>query len=146
MASRRIRGHLPLALLAICLVLSATDLWKRVTSFDASNVSKDMVSSWEQRMQVVRGALPPDITAVGYMDEGSLRGGTLGLDTPEFFMTQYGLAPVVVRLDAREDWIIGNFGSSLDVKAITSWLRTKYPRYAAKDLGFGIYLIHRSGR
>ena len=140
------KRFLPFVLAALLLISSGRLLLKGLTSFNASNVSHDAVSSWDVHMRSVAAALPPGVHVVGYLEDKNLDATLPGPDLAEFFLTQYGLAPVVVQAGADHDWIVGNFGGALAQTKIRSALDRTLGSYTMQDFGFGVHLIHRFGR
>ncbi len=94
-------------------------------------------------MQLVRAALPPQVKFVGYLQGADLEGSTAFPDLAEYFLAQYGLAPVVLEKGHDYEWVLGNFGHSLRPHEIEPVLEKMLGRITTQDFGFGIYLIHR---
>lgn len=103
-----------------------------------------MLHPWEERMKSIRENLPPNIFIVGYLESTDIFPSDK-YDDAELFMTQYGMAPVVLRMGYEFEWIIGNFGNAIPLQSIESWLDQRLGNYTIQNLGFGIYLIHRIG-
>jgi hypothetical protein len=133
---------LPFALAAFCLISAGRLLLETLKSFDPLNVSNDMVTSWDTHMRLVQEALPSDVSVAGYLENADLRGSTSTQDLAEFFLTQYGLAPVVLQKGSNHEWIVGNFGHTLAPHEL-SVLDQMLGSHTTQDFGFGIYLIHR---
>lgn len=96
----------------------------------------DGVAKWEERMQPVRSALPPEIREVGYISDNE----NTAL-VQEYSLTRFALAPVVVRRSVDHEWIIGNFTDP----GLEDILNTQISaEYTVQKFGAGIYLIHRS--
>jgi hypothetical protein len=93
-----------------------------VKAYGSMSPSNDMVSGWEQKMKSIRQALPADVLTVGYLEKADLPGSTALHDPAEFFLAQYGLAPVVLERGFGAEWIVGNFGGGVSVETLTSWL------------------------
>lgn len=122
---------------------------------------KNEVVVWENRLGRVKQELPEGITHVGYLSEwdfpdrqlppGLERNGyTTEWDLPvqyrdvgslnEFRLTKYTLAPIIVERGSNYDWIIGNFSA----RPFKAWLQETIGNYQLKEIGGGIYLIHRT--
>lgn len=101
-----------------------------------------MVTSWDAHMQLVKAALPSEVSVAGYLENGDLKGSFSIQDLAEFFLTQYGLAPVVLQKGSDHQWIVGNFGHTL-VPHELSVLNQMLGLHTTQDFGFGIYLIHK---
>jgi len=102
------------------------------------------VSAWEARLEPLKRALPENTRVLGYVSDLDL------LENPdqnqifneidELPLTQYSLAPILVRPGADEEWLIGNFTRP----EMNTYLQTRLPGgYDIQSFGFGIYLIHR---
>lgn len=98
-----------------------------------------MVSKWEERIQVLREALPKDVTQVGYIDDAALTGDSSLLDVNEFQLMQYSVAPVAINSGINHKWVIGNFNNDENLEP---WLDTQLGEYELEGFGFGLYLIH----
>lgn len=140
-----LRKYAPIALALLCLLSAGVHLSDTLRSFEAKSVSQDMVARWEERMLLVAEALPPPVSVVGYLDASDLRASQTPLDTAEFFLTQYALAPVAIEQGARHEWIVGNFGAAVRQGRIKATLDRKLGAYTLQDFGFGLYLIHKTG-
>lgn len=139
------KRFLPFVLASFCLISAGRLLLDTLKSFNPSNVSNDMVSSWDTHMRLVQAALPSDISSAGYLENADLKGLTQTQDLAEFFLTQYGLAPIVVQKGLDHEWIVGNFGHTLAPHEL-SILDRMLGLHTTQDFGFGIYLIHRIPR
>lgn len=96
----------------------------------------DSVTRWEERMQSLRGALPTSVKEVGYLSDNE----TTAI-FQEYVLTQYALAPVVVRQSAEFEWIIGNFTQPDFQDVLEQKISSDF---TIRKIGAGIYLIHRS--
>lgn len=130
---------MPFILGVSCLAAGAYYL---VTSAQSFDYATDKVSPWEERTNRIRAALPPDVFATGYLEKADIPGVVARYDDLEFFIVQYGMAPVVVSPGFGPEWTIGNFGNAAPVAAIRTWLDGELGSFDLQDLGFGIYLIH----
>ncbi len=137
-----IRGYLPYLLALIMIAGSAVSFYYKLPTFAAANASTDMVSEWDEHMKPVREALPSDVLVAGYLEASNIVTQPVRYDDAEFFMTQYSLAPVALIKGMDHEWIIGNFGNTLSLADISTWLDQRIPHYEIQEFGFGIYLIH----
>jgi len=135
---RPIKRALPYLLALVALVASGSHLLHSIRFFDPAN---DMVSGWEEHMKLVREALPADVYEAGYLEKTDLPDSQALHDPAEFFLTQYGVAPVVLVEGFGPEWIIGNFGGA-SIKRIEPWLQEELGQFTIQSLGFGIYVIH----
>ena len=104
-----------------------------------------MVTSWDVHMRSVAAVLPSEVNVVGYLENADLKGSTSMQDFAEFFLTQYGLAPVVLQKGSDHEWIVGNFGHTLTKLELSALDRMLGP-HSTQDFGFGIYLLHKLPR
>src|SRR5512143_2331576 len=124
----------PYLLAALFLIFGAWHLGGVLRTYDQS---VDMLSPWEERMKLVRQALPSGVFTVGYLEGADVPDANADPEKSEFFMTQYGIAPVVLVKGYDHKWIIGNFGSALPLKTIRTRLDEKLDEYTIQGLGFG---------
>jgi len=117
------------------LMQSANDL------ANAGPGAGDFVSGWEERMDKVKKRLPDDVTVIGYVTDADIPGvgaNPIDLDN-EYMLSQYSLAPIKVVPGLEAEWILGNF----TVPGFQTWLDQSLDEYEIRNLGYGIYLIHR---
>jgi len=101
----------------------------------------DFVSGWEERMEKVKNRLPDDVTVIGYVTDADIPGveqNPIDQDN-EYMLSQYSLAPIKVVPGLEAEWILGNF----TVPGFQTWLDKSLDEYAIRNLGYGIYLVHR---
>jgi hypothetical protein len=136
-----IRRASVILLIATSLSLSVYNLFRLMQNWDSHVGEKNEVSIWENRLHSIKEALPADINYVGYVAEWDLPDGQYGLTDQmnEFQLTKYTLAPAIVRRGIDYPWIIGNFST----RKFRPWLQGKIGNYEIKEIGGGIYLIHR---
>ena len=108
----------------------------------AESTSIDPVSKWEERIQPVLKHLPDDVSVIGYIADWDLPDTEYNVidQENEYTFTQYALAPRAVQPGLGHEWIIGNFTN----KDFRVWLDQNLSSYEIIELGFGIYLIHRT--
>jgi len=141
-----IRRSLPFVLTAFLLISEARLLLESLRMPEGPDRPLEAAISWDARMQSVIAALPSDVRVVGYLEAADLDASVPRQDVAEFYLTQYALAPVVLKDGADYDWIVGNFGAELQKTELPSILDRMLVSYSLQDLGFGIYLIHRPSR
>lgn len=102
----------------------------------------DSVSKWEERVTPVLKHLPSDVTVIGYAADWDLPDVKFNVidQENEYTFTQYALAPRMVQPGLDHEWIIGNFTN----KDFRTWLDQNLSSYEIIEMGFGIYLIHRT--
>jgi hypothetical protein len=112
--------------------------------WDQNPVSKDSVSKWEKRVRPVLEHVPDDVTVLGYVAEWNIPGSEYDIidQETEYTLTQYALAPRMVQPGLEHEWIIGNFTKP----GFRDWLDKNLPPYEIIEIGFGIFLIHRTSQ
>ncbi len=136
---KSLRFFATIALTILLLALMTYESISALTNFSWSGQSNDMVEKWDERIQPLRQALPPDTTHVGYINSFSVNSETR-FDAEEFYLMQYSIAPVVIESGINQRWIIGNFDKDTKFRV---WLNTKIKKYEVQSFGAGLYLIHR---
>lgn len=104
--------------------------------------SMDPVSKWEERVRPVLNHIPDDVTVLGYTADWDVPDVPYNVvdQENEYTFTQYALAPRTVQPGLDHEWIIGNFTN----KDFRTWLDQNLQSYEIVEIGFGIYLIHRT--
>lgn len=102
------------------------------------------VSRWEARLAPLKNALPAGVRVLGYTSDLDLlenpSQSQIFNEIDELPLTQYSLAPILVRPGLGDEWIIANF-TRPQMKA---YLDAHLPDgYEIQAFGFGIYLVHR---
>lgn len=125
--------------LAVSLLVIAI-LFSEVYSFFVAPsrelTQDDGLAKWEQRMKPVREQLPSFVREVGYISDSDPTA-----INDEYALTQFALAPVVVRRGVEYEWIIGNFTQ----RGFEDILQQNIPTdFTITKFGAGIYLIHRT--
>ncbi len=149
-----------IALVTISLSFSAYRLFTLAQRWNPQAAEKNEVSVWENRLNSIKHELPADVDHVGYLAEWDFpeqqlppgierTGYTTEWDLPaqyrqpdtlnEFRLTKYVLAPIIVDRGIDYPWIIGNFSAY----KFKPWLKDTVGNYEIKEIGGGIYLIHR---
>lgn len=134
-----LRKSIPFVLAAISLAMAIHQFAMNFSAGEWRNTSEEMVSKWEERIQVLREALPADVTQVGYIDDAAIIEDPALFDANEFQLMQYSVAPVAIDSEMKHEWIIGNFN---DDKNLEAWLTEQLGVYELQGFGFGLYLIH----
>lgn len=134
-----IRKATPFLFALLSLALAMYQLAMVFSSSEWRKPSEEMVSKWEDRLQVLREALPSGVSQVGYVDDAALSGDASRLDVNEFQLMQYSVAPVAIDSGLNHEWIIGNFNDDEELEA---WLADHLGAYELQKFGFGLYLIH----
>jgi hypothetical protein len=123
------------------LVAVGNGLTARSRTFQATQ-SVDTVGKWEKRVEAVLKHIPSDTKVVGYVADWDIPGMSYSLvdQDAEYTLTQYALAPLVIEPGLDHEWVIGNFTGS----GFREWLDEQLPFYEIKEIGFGIYVIHKT--
>ncbi len=138
----RIRNLLPYLLAFLTIAAGGYSLLGAVRTFKMTDVTNEMVSSWEVHMRDVQAAIPSDVYVASYLEKSDIPNSNSVYDQAEFFLVQYGVAPIALKRGFGEEWIIGNFGNTVSLKTIKPWLDQKLGKYTIQSLGFGLYVIH----
>ncbi len=99
-------------------------------------IRDDGVKKWEERMIPIRKYLPASVHEVGYISDNES-----SAIYEEYSLTQFALAPVVVRHGVDFEWIIGNF-TQRDFENILD--QNISSNFTIQKIGAGIYLIRRT--
>lgn len=134
----------PYLLAILCVFGGGYSFYGEIISLNSEDPFNDMLFPWEEHMKLIREQLPPDIFIVGYLTSTDIVPSD-EYDYAELFMTQYGIAPIVLIKGYEFEWIVGNFGSNMPLQSVKNWLDQRLGGYTVQGLGFGIYLIHRIG-
>jgi len=106
--------------------------------------STDSVSKWEQRIEPALDRVPENTNILGYAADWDLPNADYNLidQETEYTLTQYALAPRALQPGLDHEWIIGNFTRP----GFEDWLDNNLAAYEIREIGFGIYLIHRTSQ
>jgi len=131
-----------IGIVIIAVLVSVQNAWATRTRTIAASQSTDSVSKWEDRMARVLARVPEDVTVFGYVADWDLPNAQYDMidQDQEYVLTQYALAPRMVQPGLEHEWIIGNFITP----DFEKWLDQNLSSYEMTDMGFGIYLIHRT--
>ena len=135
---RFIRKSTPFLLAVLSLVLAVYQFSKTYSSGEWRNPSDEMVTKWEEHARALREALPSGVDQFGYADDSTVSGDQALFDLNEFFLMQYSLAPAVLQIGTKQEWIIGNFNNDAGLEA---WLAETIGAHETQSFGFGLYLI-----
>ena len=116
--------------------------WKNFQDIAASQkAAGEPVAEWERRFAPLKKIMPFTHGTVGYVSDSPVAGIDYYNpdDQIEYTLTQYVMAPVVVRKGADHEWIIGNFSK----QGYEDWKRANPGPFEITSLNYGVYLIHR---
>jgi hypothetical protein len=139
---KTVKQAMPYLLAVLCISASAIHVLDGYKSMDPS---RDMVSGWEQRMKTIRAVLPAGVYEAGYLENADVPDSSASHDPAEFFLAQYGVAPVVLVRGFGPEWLIANFGGRIPFESVKPWLDRELGEYEVREMGFGLYLIHDTG-
>ena len=138
-ANRRI---LRTVLFALFLVLEIFIGWKNFQDISTSEkAAGEPVAEWERRLVPLKKIMPFTEGTVGYVSDSPVAGIDYYNpdDQIEYTLTQYVMAPIVVRKGADREWIIGNFSK----QGYEDWIRANPGPYEVTSLSYGDYLMLR---
>jgi hypothetical protein len=130
------------AAFALFLMVEIFVGWKNFQDIAATeNAAGEPVAEWERRFAPLKKIMPFSQGTVGYVSDSPVTGIDYynPNDQIEYTLTQYVMAPVVVRKGIDHEWIIGNFSK----QGYEAWIRANPGRYEITSLNYGVYLIHR---
>ena len=116
--------------------------WRNYQDISATqNAAGEPVAEWERRFAPLKKIMPFTDGTVGYVSDSHVAGIDYYNpdDQIEYTLTQYVMAPVIVRKGADHEWIIGNFTKP----GYEAWIKAQPGHLDVTALSYGIYLIHR---
>ncbi len=107
------------------------------------SVTDDPVADWEKRFAPVKAKIPFERGVVGYISNADVPSAAYNAanDEGEYVLTQYVLAPLIIRRGTAQEWNIAN----LDKAAFELWAKSNGSRFEVTPLKNGLYLLHRTG-
>ena len=114
-----------------------------ISTRDLGSVTDDPVADWEKRFVPLKAGLPFQRGVVGYISDSDVPGATYDAanDEGEYVLTQYVLAPVIIRRGTAQEWNIAN----LDRHAFELWSKPNAGKFEVTAFKGGLYLLHRVG-
>ena len=139
---RNLRAIAMISLVLYSIFVAATNGLAAYSSWNRYSLVGDSVSKWEKRVRPVLDHIPSDITELGYVADWDIPDSGYDIidQDNEYTLTQYALAPRIVQPGLDHEWMIGNFTD----KSFLKWLDQNLASYKIIELGFGIYVIHRT--
>ena len=129
-------------LFAAFLMLEIYAGWSNFQDIAATeNAAGEPVAEWERRFAPLKKAMPFTRGTVGYVSDSPVTGIDYYNpdDQIEYTLTQYVMAPIIVRKGADREWVIGNFSK----QGYEDWIRANPEPFEVTSLNYGVYLIHR---
>ena len=108
---------------------------------DLGSANDDPVADWAQRFVKLKAALPFERGLVGYISDADVPGISFNApnDEGEYVLTQYAMAPVIIRRGTVQTWNVAN----LSGPAYAAWSEDHAADFEITRFGSGIYLLHR---
>ncbi len=139
---RNLRAIVMISLILYSVFVAATNGLAARARWNRDSQTSDSVSKWEKRVKPVLNHIPSNVTELGYVADWDIPGSGYDIidQDNEYTLTQYALAPRIVQPGLDHEWMIGNFTD----KGFRSWLDKNLSSYKIIEIGFGIYVIHRT--
>jgi hypothetical protein len=139
---RNLRAFTIISLIIYSIFVAATNGLAARARWNRDSQTSDPVSKWEKRVKPVLDHIPSTVTELGYVADWDISDSGYDIidQDNEYTLTQYALAPRVVQPGLDHEWMIGNFTD----KGFRSWLDKNLSSYKIIEIGFGIYVIHRT--
>jgi len=139
---RNLRIIAMISLVTVSIVVAITNGLAARAKWNENSQSIDSVSKWEKRVKAVLNHVPNNVTEFGYVADWDIPNSGYNIidQDNEYTLTQYALAPRIVQPGLDHEWIIGNF----TYPGFRDWLAKNLSSYKITEIGFGIYVIHRT--
>lgn len=139
---RNLRAIAMISLILYGIFVAATNGLAARARWNRDSQTSDSVSNWEKRVKPVLDHIPSTVTELGYVADWNIPDSGYDIidQDNEYTLTQYALAPRIVQPGLDHEWMIGNFTD----KRFRSWLDKNLSSYKIIEIGFGIYVIHRT--
>ena len=131
----------------IVILIVAASLYASVQNLLATrslgSVSDDPVADWEKRFASIRKEIPFERGVIGYISDADVPGASYDAanDEGEYVLTQYVLAPVIIKRGTAQEWNVAN----LDKPAFELWSKANGGQFEVTPFKGGLYLLHRVG-
>jgi hypothetical protein len=131
----------------IIILIVAGSLYASVVNListkNLGSVSDDPVADWEKRFAPIKPEIPFERGVIGYISDADVPGASYDAanDEGEYVLTQYVLAPVIIRRGTNQEWNIAN----LDRPAFELWNKSNGGKFQVNAFKGGLYLLHRVG-
>ncbi len=106
--------------------------------------ASEPVAEWERRLAGLKKILPLTSGVVGYVSDSGVSGINYydPNDQIEYTLTQYVMAPIIIKKGDNFEWIIGILSKS----GYENWVSTHNGEFQITFLKYNVYLIHRLTR
>lgn len=127
--------------IALVLASLSASLQNLISTRDLGSPSEDPVAAWQRRFIKLKDALPFERGVVGYISDSDVPGIAFNAanDEGEYVLTQYAMAPVIIRRGTDETWNVAN----LSTPAYAEWSEAHGSQFEITRFGNRIYLLHR---
>ena len=117
-------------------------LWQ--SSMDIGDTGSKELDRWEADMQLVREILPIERGTVGYISQEDVAGSDFEYwdNETEFLLTQYALAPLIVKKGLAAEWNV----IVLKNEDLEKWLQMHPGEYEITNLKNQIHVLHDLGK
>lgn len=125
--------------LAIASLASTIHFWYSTRNLDKGS---EAIERWEFILAPVKNRLPPR-GVIGYVGEWDLNGSEDEFDDwdqmAEYLLTQYVLAPLIVKRGAVAEWNV----AVLSPASIQTWAQAQEGKFQIIPLKHNVYLLRR---
>jgi len=130
------------AVLALISISLASSLWLLLDVITAYTYSRESyafgVPNFESRFDALHKSMPPR-SVLGYVSDNP---GNSTQSQAEFYLTQYALAPAIVKATTEEHFVVANFHNNAPN---ANMLRAKN-LVLVQDFGNGVFIYHNTTR
>ena len=129
-------------LLTLISINYVVQLWQ--SSMDIGDTGSKELDRWEADMQLVREILPIERGVVGYISQEDVEGSEFEYwdNETEFLLTQYALAPLIVKKGLAAEWNV----IVLKNEDLEKWLQMHPGEYEITNLKNQIHVLHVLGK
>lgn len=129
-------------LLTLISINYVVQLWQ--SSMDIGDTGSKELDRWEADMQLVREILPIERGIVGYISQEDVEGSEFEYwdNETEFLLTQYALAPLIVKKGLAAEWNV----IVLKNEDLEKWLQMHPGEYEITNLKNQIHVLHDLGK
>ncbi len=121
-------------------LVSAFNYWRSVPEVQ---MHTDAATLWESRMTRIREKLPIQRGTVGYIADWDVPGISYAYwdQEGEYMLTQYTLAPLILRRGAADEWNVAVFSE----EALAGWQAMHPGEFEITHSRFDVYILHKVG-
>jgi len=131
-------------LVLVSLISSLQVLLETQARWRTQAGASEPVSEWEARLARLRAAIPLQNGTIGYVGEWDVQAmdpdsGPYADQETEYILTQYALAPLILKRGADFEWVVANLSPS----TYKTWRTSLAGEYKVLEFGWDLHLIHR---